>query len=32
MMQRLGATQDQLPLVLEIERFERQALKEVKTL
>ena len=32
MMQRLGATQDQLPLVLEIERFERQALKEVNTL
>jgi hypothetical protein len=28
MMQRLGATQDQLPLVLEIEEFERHALKE----
>jgi hypothetical protein len=28
MMQRLGATQDQLPLVLEIAQIERQALKE----
>jgi hypothetical protein len=32
MMQRLGATQDQLPLVLEMAQLERQALKEAKTL
>ncbi|HEY6806443.1 MAG TPA: hypothetical protein VI306_22885 [Pyrinomonadaceae bacterium] len=32
MMQRLGATQDQLPLVLEIAQIERQALKEATTL
>lgn len=32
MMQRLGATQDQLPLVLEIAHLERQSLNEVKTL
>jgi len=32
MMQRLGATQDQLPLVLEIAQLERTALKEVQAL
>jgi hypothetical protein len=32
MMQRLGATQDQLPLVLEIAQLERQALQEAKPL
>jgi len=32
MMQRLGATQDQLPLVLEIAQLERAALKEVQAL
>jgi hypothetical protein len=32
MMQRLGATQDQLPLVLEIAHLEREALKEVQAL
>jgi hypothetical protein len=32
MMQRLGATQDQLPLVLEIAQIERQALKDAQTL
>lgn len=32
MMQRLGASQDQLPLVLEIAQIERQALQEAKTL
>ena len=32
MMQRLGVTQDQLPLALEIAEFERQALKESQTL
>jgi hypothetical protein len=32
MMQRLGATQDQLPLVLEIAQLEKQAMDEVKKL
>ena len=32
MMQRLGATQDQLPLVLEIAQMERQSLKEAQTM
>ena len=32
MMQRLGATQDQLPLVLEMAQWERQTLHEAKTL
>jgi len=32
MMQRLGASQDQLPLVLEIAQLERQALQEPKSL
>jgi hypothetical protein len=32
MMRRLGAAQDQLPLVLEIEQLERQSLKEAQTL
>ncbi|HSB28120.1 MAG TPA: hypothetical protein VLE19_09710 [Pyrinomonadaceae bacterium] len=32
MMQRLGVTQDQLPLALEMAQFERQALKENQTL
>jgi len=32
MMQRLGASQDQLPLVLEIAQLERQALNEAKSL
>jgi hypothetical protein len=32
MMHRLGATQDQLPLVLEIAQLEREALKEVQAL
>jgi len=32
MMQRLGASQDQLPLVLEIAQLEKQAMQEVKTL
>ena len=31
MMERLGATEDQLPLVLEIAQMERQALKEAKS-
>ena len=31
MMQRLGSAQDQLPLVLEIERMEQQALREAST-
>jgi len=32
MMQRLGATQDQLPLVLEMAQWERQTLQEAKSL
>jgi len=32
MMQRLGATQDQLPLVLEMAQWERQALQDAKSL
>jgi hypothetical protein len=32
MMQRLGVSQDQLPLVLEMAQLERQALKETKSL
>jgi len=32
MMQRLGATQDQLPLVLEMAQWERQALQDTKSL
>ena len=32
MMQRLGASQDQLPLVLEMAQLERQSLKEVQSL
>jgi len=32
MMQRLGATQNQLPLVLEMAQLERQALKEVNSM
>ena len=32
MMNRLGSAEDQLPLVLEIDRLERQALQEAKTI
>jgi hypothetical protein len=32
MMSRLGSSEDQLPLVLEIDRLERQALQEAKTI